>query len=308
MVTAQGVELQLVPDLIEQDFGSFEGEPFLSNTPRIERMRAAAKRNSKAGIKPQQIIGKKRKMGEDEDEEVITVGEEGPLDGKRDLIGEEISKEEEEFKEIESTAQITRRVESFILQHLLPLLPDKVTKMPFSIASIPDIVEATTSFLDGSEEDAAKPAETVPPGDAMVVIVSHGILLSHLWKCLSKLFHPTSVLATTLVVQKGWYQGKHPGWGNTGYLQLNILLGNNNSSSGDRMTVVIEGVNEKEHLKNLRRTRGGIGSAKHDDRQRKMHGYLSRENSSMDKTDGEEEQERKEGSTEVQETKKQKVQ
>ncbi|KAJ6260100.1 hypothetical protein Dda_4321 [Drechslerella dactyloides] len=276
-------------DLIEQDFGSYEGLTFLTAAPR-----GNLKKRKRSVAEPSAGDAKKRKAGERDGAEggepsstaasnlrrdsvhstisattsptradVIMAGENSspvthhppttlpPTDTTAE--NEEEEEEEEEFRQMETPASIKARAESFINRCIIPLLPDH---------PVPSPSPSTSS--------------TTPPtpSNAVVAIVSHGMLLSWLWRAFVALFPPTSVLATTPVVQKGWYQGKHPGWGNTGYLVVEVLPAGVVSAQG--MTVVIEGVNEKTHLAGLRRTGGGIGSERFDERQTKVDAFFSR--------------------------------
>lgn len=173
-----------------------------------------------------------------------------------------------EFKDIESRESMIRRMEIFIHDEILP-------------------------FLHGEASEA----------ETFVCIVSHGIILSYLWKTLLKLFPPENVaLAPHLAVgNRASMPLEHlGGWSNTGYLQLNIrrqhtvaahASKNLTTSTGMsspkatgqtslfplqtfRMTIIA--VNSKDHLNNLKRTRGGVGSARHDESQRKIQAFFKK--------------------------------
>ncbi|KAK6528514.1 hypothetical protein TWF281_009755 [Arthrobotrys megalospora] len=278
----ESIVFKIDADLIEQDFGSYEGETFLTTTPKknLKKRKRSDSVGSGVGItesSPASGSGgdSKKRKGDDDirtgptTDVEMTAGEEGPLTGSTDTplmaaaapLPEEEEEEEEEFREMETPASIKARADSFVRRYIIPLLPGTPTLLPPSLASS----TATTS------NDQDSPLETSSP---VVAIVSHGMLLSWLWKSFVSLFPPTSVLATTPVVQKGWYQGKHPGWGNTGYLVVQVLP--KGVVSKDGMTVVIEGVNEKAHLVGLKRTGGGVGSEKWDDKQTKLDGFFGK--------------------------------
>ncbi|KAK6345681.1 hypothetical protein TWF718_007590 [Orbilia javanica] len=285
----EAIFFKIDADLIEQDFGSYEGEQFLTATPKKNLKKR--KRSDSVGSGPGGSGGSaaggsggdsKKRKSDDNDlstttgatttttDVEMTAGEEGPLTGSTDtplaaaaipLPEEEEEEEEEEFREMETPASIKARADSFIRRCVIPLLPGTPILLPPSLASH----NATT----GNSQDP--PPENSSP---VVAIVSHSMLLSWLWKSFVALFPPSSVLATTPVVQKGWYQGKHPGWGNTGYLVVEVLP--KGVVNKDGMTVVIEGVNEKAHLVGLRRTGGGVGSEKWDERQSKLDGFFGK--------------------------------
>ncbi|KAF3928566.1 hypothetical protein AA313_de0200388 [Arthrobotrys entomopaga] len=294
------------PDLIEQDFGSYEGETFLTVTPKKnlkKRKRADSIDTGNGNGGGTSDINtptdsKKRRADNIETDgtptpttaasttaatmttidtsttdtemrtAVLTEVDSKPPEASTEQEEEE-EEEEEEFREMETPASIKSRADSFIRRCIIPLLPGNPTLLP------PPLIRR--------KEDEAYPSSPPPQSQSqsqsnanpvVVAIVSHGMLLSWLWKSFVSLFPPSSVLATTPVVQKGWYQGKHPGWGNTGYLVVEVLP--KGVVGKDGMTVVIEGVNEKVHLVGLRRTGGGVGSEKFDERQTKLDGFFKK--------------------------------
>ncbi|MCJ1467303.1 hypothetical protein MMC07_005927 [Pseudocyphellaria aurata] len=173
-----------------------------------------------------------------------------------------------DFKDVESTESMTRRMESFIQNHLVQLLNDEDLK-----------------------------------AEQIIAIVSHGIILSHLWKCLLKLFPKESVALSpslSLGVEARPVVLEHlGGWSNTGYLELNISPTSVDAASTESfasavqrvpqspsmslglrpvsLEMIVKTVNGKEHLKNLKRTRGGVGSSKHDEGQRKIESYFKKQ-------------------------------
>ena len=169
------------------------------------------------------------------------------------------------FKDVESKESMTLRMDGFIDEHLIPLLK-KVSK-----------VEPT------------------------VAIVSHGIILSSLWKCILKRFEAKSVrLKPGLVIGNGDYVTLEHlgGWSNTGYLELDIQSSSlaNAIDSIDAVLastkpgqeqnkypkpailygwkMIIKTVNGREHLKGLKRTGGGVRSSKYDEDQRKIESFF----------------------------------
>ena len=137
--------------------------------------------------------------------------------------------------------------------------------------------------------------------EPVVAIVSHGIILSTLWKCLLKRFEAQSVKLTRgLNVGNGGYVSLEHlgGWSNTGYLELDIqgsslvhtidvidtihpgtsqdddTAKEDASTLFDGWKMTIKTINGKEHLQNLKRTGGGVGSSKYDEGQRKIETFF----------------------------------
>lgn len=177
-------------------------------------------------------------------------------------------REDHDFKDVESTDSMTLRMNIFVQNHLLHLLFDENFK-----------------------------------AEQVVAVVSHGIILSHLWRCLLTLFPKGSVtLCPSLSLGS---EGKTVvlehlgGWSNTGYLELDILPGQvdastaNGSAKTDQrvpqsscknpslrtvpLKMTVKTVNGNKHLKNLERTRGGIGSSKHDEGQKKIDSFFKKQ-------------------------------
>jgi len=171
-----------------------------------------------------------------------------------------------DFKDVESKLAMASRMNAFVQGHLVPILHGD----------------------DGVSEYA-------------IAIVSHGIILSQLWRCFLKLFSRNSVaLSPGLSVGSG---GVTPlehlgGWSNTGYLELDIQRQKSEGplSVTDRDTsspcslaaeppmvpvtmsdfkMTIETVNGKEHLQGLVRTRG-VGSSKFDEGQKSIEAFFKK--------------------------------
>lgn len=134
-------------------------------------------------------------------------------------------------------------------------------------------------YLESAEEES-------------VAVVSHGLLLATLWKTLLARFPERSVSLGPNVGTKGGSQLLEylPGWSNTGYLELWIKrLPDASTSSQSNGTATIETtpkmnswqmtivkVNAKYHLENLKRARGGLGSATHDVRQQNLDNFFKK--------------------------------
>lgn len=130
----------------------------------------------------------------------------------------------------ESKISMRRRVKTFFDEHLLPLL-----------------------MRD-------------PHGEQNVAVVAHGIILQQLWSYLIEIFNPADVDLAIL--------SRRPVWSNTGYMTISI------TPKQPEMTplpvfmqgfaLVVLGIDGKEHLISLHRTRGGVASAAHDVKQKKI--------------------------------------
>lgn len=173
-----------------------------------------------------------------------------------------------DFKDVESRESLIRRMGIFIQDELLPLLQWEVSEVK-----------------------------------SVVCVVSHGIILSYLWKTLLKLFPLQNVaLAPDLLVGNRAFMPLEPlgGWSNTGYLRLEIsqeyaadanarknstrstATSNLKPTSQDssfpllafRMTILA--INSKDHLNGLKRTRGGVGSSRHDEGQKKIEAFFKK--------------------------------
>lgn len=169
-------------------------------------------------------------------------------------------RQDPEFKDVESKESMDARMDSFVMEHLVPLLP-----------------------VDSSK------------AEAIFAIVSHGIILNHLWKSCRKLFSRANITSVPGIEVRGGleYLG---GWSNTGYLELDIQRlptevpldqsGNIQpmppSPNKDTtlpllpLRMIVKAVNSTDHLKNLKRTRGGVGSATFDDGQKKIDSFFKR--------------------------------
>ena len=172
-----------------------------------------------------------------------------------------------DFQDVESKGSMDSRMNTFLADNLLPLL-----------------------FEEQLEEN-------------IIAVVSHGIILSHLWRCFLRLLPMNSVtLMAGLSVGKG---GATPleylgGWSNTGYLELDIRrkalatiepakskssLEPPMSQSIDKDSlpklhdyrVTIKTVNGKEHLQGVKRTKGGVGSSKFDEGQKSIESFFKKQ-------------------------------
>lgn len=172
-----------------------------------------------------------------------------------------------DFKDVESKESMALRMSTFLQDHLVP------------------------AIRSGSMQR-----------NNDIVIVSHGIILSQLWRCFLKLLAKSTItLSPGLSVGTG---GTTPlehlgGWSNTGYLELEILK-NESAATGELVVstaaprtldlssaigdvppplhqykAIIKTVNGKEHLKGLKRTRG-VSSSKFDEGQKSIESFFKK--------------------------------
>lgn len=231
-----------VPDLIEQDFGYYEGKSF--------QARAADSKKT---------------------------GKEAHREKHKDDPG---------FVDVESKESMAKRADGFLDEHLLPLF----------------------------DTDAMS-------NEHAVVVVSHGILLSNLWRrLLLRLPRRSLTIAPEVTAARGDIVLEHlGGWSNTGYLHLEIRKDDpktNLDATAEKNGVVspsdeasvssdtLEGtaqevkqdvasstcnsknltgystkvlaVDSKQHLVGLKRQRGGIGRSAHDESQKKLTGFFKK--------------------------------
>ncbi|RDW75756.1 hypothetical protein BP5796_06577 [Coleophoma crateriformis] len=194
------------------------------------------------------------------------------------------------FKDVESKDSMKNRMNDFINIHLLHLF------------------------------------QSVEDGET-VAVVAHGIILSHLWRCILSRFPSSNVSVDTGVLAPDKmlsleYLG---GWSNTGYLDLEVkqmtkdvpkgsdvdtskstktetgaivapaadVSSDKNSSASSALesipvvpkaplpklsclSLAVKAVNSLAHLKGLKKTRGGIGSLKHDSSQKTMDSFFKK--------------------------------
>ncbi|KAK3650342.1 hypothetical protein LTR56_006318 [Elasticomyces elasticus] len=253
----EAVGIVQVPDLIEQDFGFYEGKPFF--------MRSEAKKSGKE-------------------------------------THHEKHKNDPGFVDVESKEAMCKRADAFLDQHLMQLF----------------------------EHERAD-------SELAVAVVSHGILLSNLWRrLLLRLPRKSLSIAAEVTAAKGPVVLEHlGGWSNTGYLELAFKKDDKDlpvvpitaastsdaqedeaptlptpalpvivpddapdeaSSSAAQKDVsapvspkaalprflagwstAIIAVDSKAHLVGLKRQRGGIGRLAHDEGQKKIEGFFKRQ-------------------------------
>jgi probable phosphoglycerate mutase len=106
--------------------------------------------------------------------------------------------------------------------------------------------------------------------DSTVCIVAHGIILGSLFKALRDRISATGSDAAP--------EGQagpafvRPTWSNTGYVEA--IVTSDASATDQRLQMRVVKINSVEHLKGLKKTRGGIGSAKFDAKQKTMDSFF----------------------------------
>ncbi|KAF4451222.1 hypothetical protein F53441_5765 [Fusarium austroafricanum] len=98
--------------------------------------------------------------------------------------------------------------------------------------------------------------------DETVCIVAHGIILGTLFKALRD-------RVLSISARDAEPEGSaRPGWSNTGYVEAFI------TRDSDVLQMRVVKTNSVDHLKGLKKTRGGIGSAKFDAKQKTMDSFF----------------------------------
>ncbi|CAG9949100.1 unnamed protein product [Clonostachys rosea f. rosea IK726] len=118
-----------------------------------------------------------------------------------------------------------------------------------------------------------------PQNDFPVVIVAHGILLSVLFRRLGEHL-PRGAVAVTKEAEGGHppfaYINDVPAlvvWSNTGYIEAEVTP--TASADWSSVKLQVERINSVDHLSGLHKTRGGIGSAAFDEKQKTIDSFLA---------------------------------
>ena len=183
-------------------------------------------------------------------------------------------RDDPEFKDVESKEAMGLRTKAFLEKHLVPIIQEKI------------------------HDDTSA-----------VAIVSHGIILSHLWRNILQLFPKSSVALSPGISIGVAGSSAMPleflgGWSNTGYLELVLQRAGDASTEEWQLSMpctppnkssypepikadktpetfgslkmVIKTVNGKQHLNGLKRTQGGVGSSKHDESQKTIESFFKK--------------------------------
>ena len=129
--------------------------------------------------------------------------------------------------------------------------------------------------------------------ESTVAVVSHGIILSVLWRALLQRFGARSVsFGPEVNVAAGIRPLEHlSSWSNTGFLEIDIKLtpvphcpnalpavhAGLTLPKLNNYQMLIKSVNCTNHLKNLKRTRGGLGSSTFDSKQKNLEGFFKKQ-------------------------------
>lgn len=148
--------------------------------------------------------------------------------------------------------------------------------------NIEDVAESMASVRRRAQRfvDEVVLAEVmrVPDGrgvrsDDVLMVVAHGLLLPEIYACLAaSVTRGGGVLTIEPAVARRRPRAPClvPWWSNTGYLECALVR----DRSGRVASINVLLVNSTLHLADLRRTGGGIGSAAHDDKQKKIESYF----------------------------------
>lgn len=165
-----------------------------------------------------------------------------------------LHKDDAGFVDVESKEAMALRADAFLDEHLLPLMDE----------------------------------------NNVIAVVSHGIMLSSLWRrFLRRLTAKSVTIHPDVIAMHGQLDLERPGgWSNTGYMELEMSLvalspkaGPSNDVSESpssshpfaAWTTTIRAVNHKAHLNNLKRTRGGVGSSRHDEKQKSIVSFFKKQ-------------------------------
>lgn len=145
-----------------------------------------------------------------------------------------------------------------------------------------------------------------------VVVVAHGIILNHLWNNILRWFLPSnvSIMPGLLAADQSQSLEYLAGWSNTGYLLIEIRDNTapsiqSESPSKDTIldiatngkgvveegailnekgaaanlhgkTLVVKAINSLEHLKGLKKSKGGLGNIKYDEGQKTIESFFKK--------------------------------
>ncbi|KAJ6785171.1 hypothetical protein PWT90_01582 [Aphanocladium album] len=141
---------------------------------------------------------------------------------------------------------------------------------------IEDVAESHASVKARARQfvdEMLLPRLTCSAADGVYIVVAHGILLPQVYAVLAEKTAARGGLTidASVVKRPGGAVPLQPWWTNTAYLEC-VLAGGSSGAAGLSMHVLA--VNCTTHLQDLKRTRGGIGSAAHDDKQKKIESYF----------------------------------
>ena len=151
--------------------------------------------------------------------------------------------------------------------------------------------DSMANRMDMFLDEVIHPILVTDVGDeSTVAVVSHGIILSFLWKALLQRFGARSVsLGPGVGVVAGTLEFLSS-WSNTGFLEIDIKHASIRQGPDaikivdDGLTMpklsgyqmIVKAFNCTDHLKGLKRTRGGLGSSTYDTRQKNLEGFFKK--------------------------------
>ena len=124
-----------------------------------------------------------------------------------------------------------------------------------------------------------------------IAVVSHGMMLSALWKTIVKKQDTSSISFSPLLDSDQRPNDlEHLGvWTNTGYLEIEFHWQSQTTAhprEGSeacilhlpaQTRVTIHAINKRDHLIGLKRARGGIGSSAHDEKQQSIQSFFKKQ-------------------------------
>ncbi|ETI20124.1 hypothetical protein G647_08158 [Cladophialophora carrionii CBS 160.54] len=138
----------------------------------------------------------------------------------------------------------------------------------------------------------AAATDTSSPAQECVAVVSHGLFLSVLWQTLLRKFDAGRVVLGPNIEVPSYSRPLEylPSWANTGFLEVTIdsriddiaaaisgpVMKDQVLSPLSGFSMTVHSVNNKDHLLDLKRARGGLGSVAYDAKQRSLDGFFQR--------------------------------
>ncbi|KAK3493555.1 histidine phosphatase superfamily [Neurospora crassa] len=112
-----------------------------------------------------------------------------------------------------------------------------------------------------------------------VVVVAHGLILNSLLRSLLARYAPEEMTRlANAKLSSGSVAGRSEflaAWSNTGYLEMKVdAIASSEETEKSTVKLTVVRVNVLDHLHGLKRTRGGIGSAKFDSKQKTMDSFF----------------------------------
>lgn len=122
-------------------------------------------------------------------------------------------------------------------------------------------------LLDAIKREQSRPTATEDGSVPCIAVVSHGLFLGTLWAAISdRAVNKTPEYSAHALATPGFHKGYPPPYGNTGYIECDVRL----RSEDGKWVVNVHRINEMRHLRDLERTKGGLGSSTYDEKQTKI--------------------------------------